>query len=405
MQTPGKRPRDMTLEEKVLHYRQLRQQSHQRETAKKRWWRLKKDRERKREKRAKKKLHLASNSDQPAQHQSEQFCSPVKKSEFNLLSSIRSKLKSKTPGKFARMLKNLATKKVSSARAKAIHHEGLLGPHSQQMLQKQLDLVRKKFLTKGKRKKRVDGLTEDTKALIRNFFFREDVSRPLPSKRHATKHGAGYVLQQTLRQAHQLFRVEHPDVKVGYTRFTLLRPKNVRKISATFLDTCQCVYCLNVRLKLLAINRCISRSGLDASLKLEDERSIAGLLLCAKQPGDPFHAPDCINGTCSQCCKQQDTIEQHFQPLLVANPTICWSKWDRAVGGREPVVCTGTARQLMDELITDVVAPCRNSSFVQHLFTAHWQHHQYRTLKEKLIIGQVLVVMDFAENKKKRIPG
>ena len=81
-----------------------------------------------------------------------------------------------------------------------------------------------------------------------------------------------------------------------YTRFTKLKPGNVRKISATFLDTCQCVYCVNVRLKVLAINRSITRHGLDPSLKLDDERSVVNMLLCAKKPGEAFHKPQGIQG-------------------------------------------------------------------------------------------------------------
>ena len=207
-------------------------------------------------------------------------------------------------------------------------------------------------------------------------------------------------MQQTLKQAHNLFKAEKPSVKVGYTRFTKLKPGNVRKISATFLDTCPCVYCVNVRLKVLAINRSITRHGLDLSLKLDDERSVVNMLLCAKEPGEAFHKPQCIQGVCQQCGDHQRTLEGHYQPLLDSNPTISWSKWDRGAAGREPVVKSGPGQQLVKELVADVVAPSRNGSFVQHLFTAHWQHHMYRQLKEKLTVGQFLVIMDFAENKK-----
>lgn len=64
---------------------------------------------------------------------------------------------------------------------------------------------------------------------VQDFYL--SISRPLPNKRYATKHGPGYVLQMTLKSAYRHFRLQYPNAKLGFTKFTLLRPKNVRLLN------------------------------------------------------------------------------------------------------------------------------------------------------------------------------
>lgn len=72
--------------------------------------------------------------------------------------------------------------------------------------------------------------------------MREDISHTLPLKRDARKEGAGYGMQQTLRDAFTLFNAKNRDTKIGYTRFTPLRPKIIRKVSTTFFsESCLCL--------------------------------------------------------------------------------------------------------------------------------------------------------------------
>ena len=380
----------MTEEEKREHKRLQRQESRKRETPKKKWWVRKKNAESKRKKRAAKRAQEAAA--QPP------LCSPVKKGEYNKISQIRKYFKKKTPGKSARLLRNLY--RTVHPESEAFKVRDINKAEKRKLLKRMTDQVKRRFIArKNKRKERRDALPQGVKTGIQEFYKREDISRVLPSKRYTTKHGAGHVMQHTLRQAYQLFRAEHPETKVGYTAFTLLRPKNVRLISSVFLDTCQCVTCLNVRLKLLALNRAIARNRLTAD-KAEDEKALYKLLLCPCN--DKFHQHACINGECQQCGDRRATLERYFQPVVAANlGMLSWSRWVRGDGsGRDPVTQIGTAQELLDELVQDVVAPYKNTSFIQHLFTAFWQHHQYRLLKSKLKVGQVMVIMDFAENKK-----
>lgn len=276
----------------------------------------------------------------------------------------------------------------------ALLAEGFLKP-----LQKIQQAKKKLFAA---RKRRKDALSKETTAKVHTFYLRKDISCILPDKRYARKEGPGYLLQQTLSGAYRIFVQDNPDVKIGYTKFTKLRPKNVRKISSSFSETCVCVYCFNVKLKLQALNYAVSTSGC-CSEKILDERGLINILLCEKGVSK-FLAAACVQGSCHTCEDIAATLTKHFQDLLTSNPIVTWNRWCRInKEGRtvhEPVTRRATAKELMAELIEDLRKPTLNTTFVQHLFKAWWQQDQYRRLKEELKPDQVMLVMDFAENRK-----
>ncbi|GFO14462.1 hypothetical protein PoB_004096700 [Plakobranchus ocellatus] len=79
------------------------------------------------------------------------------------------------------------------------------------------------------------------------FYTRDDISGILPHKRYSTKHGPAFFMNMTMLGAYKLFKEENPDFKVGYTKFTILWPRNVRKLGQVDLETCLSLYCQNVR--------------------------------------------------------------------------------------------------------------------------------------------------------------
>lgn len=54
----------------------------------------------------------------------------------------------------------------------------------------------------------------------------------------------------------------------------------------------------------------------------------------------------------------------------------------------------------MAELIKDIECPVQGVTFVEHVFVASWQYYQYNKLKNNLPHGWILMVMDFAQNRK-----
>ncbi|GFO27538.1 (S)-beta-bisabolene synthase [Plakobranchus ocellatus] len=63
------------------------------------------------------------------------------------------------------------------------------------------------------------------------------------------------------------------------------------------------------------------------------------------------------------------------------------------------VTCTNI-NDLLEQLVGDLQNPTRGTTFVQHLFTAYWQQSQYDLAKDSLQQGQIMLVQDFAENRK-----
>ncbi|GFR95976.1 hypothetical protein ElyMa_006286100 [Elysia marginata] len=80
-----------------------------------------------------------------------------------------------------------------------------------------------------------------------NFYTQDSVSRILPHSRYATKHGPARIMNSTIKAAHAAFLDLKPEAKIGLTLFQSLRPKNCRLKTSVPLESCLCIYCINVR--------------------------------------------------------------------------------------------------------------------------------------------------------------
>ncbi|GFS07542.1 hypothetical protein ElyMa_001252000 [Elysia marginata] len=121
------------------------------------------------------------------------------------------------------------------------------------------------------------------------FYTSSEVSRPLPHKRYAKKHGPAYAMTVTQRGAHMLFCATFPDFKIKYSKFSSLRPKNVRRLDKIDIETCLCLCCQNLRYKIDVINK-----NVDPRDKLPPEGKILDMLLCQKT--GPWHNITCVRG-------------------------------------------------------------------------------------------------------------
>ena len=101
-----------------------------------------------------------------------------------------------------------------------------------------------------------------------------------------------------------LFQKENPEAKIGFTKFTLLRPKTVRLIGRGTPETCACMYCLNVRLKNEVLNKTMSSNLED--FRMPPETKMLDLLLCEKMDNG-WHHPLCLEGK---------SFLKHFESLF-----------------------------------------------------------------------------------------
>ncbi|XP_038055143.1 uncharacterized protein LOC119727354 [Patiria miniata] len=211
----------------------------------------------------------------------------------------------------------------------------------------------------------------------------------------------------SLTAAHRMFQKEYPDSRVSYSKFTFLRPKNVRLLSKVHHEVCTCVYCMNIKYKLMVVNRVINTTkSTSGVVKIADEYEFVNKLLCPVSDSQRFQNEECVFGTCDKCGNLGDTIRKMYEPVIKeARGTWNWLHWERVEvieGKPRRVLKTkqGSMGDVLEELINDAERPVQGVSFVKHIVTARWQHRQYSNLKEHLPENWAMMVMDFGQNRK-----
>lgn len=203
--------------------------------------------------------------------------------------------------------------------------------------------------------------------IVENFLCREVISRTMTQKRFACKSGPGFLLQVSLKAAYQQFKFENPELKISFSKFASLRPRHIQLLTNTHREFCLCVYCVNVRYKLLAVSRLTN----DQSKKITNENEIANVLLCQKSDNDRFHALACICGSCLNCSNTEQTLREHFA-FAAAHQNITWDHWEKVEQNnttrRVLSTKTGTGTELLEEFAEDVLKPSKSTTFIQHLF-------------------------------------
>jgi hypothetical protein len=69
------------------------------------------------------------------------------------------------------------------------------------------------------------------------------------------KGGAGLFHASVIKATHAKYLAENETETVCLSKFAERRPRNVCKLSMTHREYCVCVYCINIRYKLLALAR------------------------------------------------------------------------------------------------------------------------------------------------------
>lgn len=237
------------------------------------------------------------------------------------------------------------------------------------------------------RRKRIDATSARTKKIVTEYYYR--AGRPLPHKRYASKYGPAYLMQLTLKSAYRQFQLEHPAVKIGFTKFSLLRPRNVRLLTRSHWEFCVCTVCQNIKYKVRALNMCASKARMH-HLKIEKEhRGIIDLVLCPKADSSRFHASDCVYGTCGNCKNYGMVIKEHYKELLTINPVVVWHHWERKVeedgiARKRLITKKRKVSDATEELISDTERPVLGTSFPKHIFEADWQQMQFCKLRSNL---------------------
>ncbi|RUS87408.1 hypothetical protein EGW08_004862 [Elysia chlorotica] len=91
-------------------------------------------------------------------------------------------------------------------------------------------------------------LPQDTIDIVSSFFERSDIVWTAPGMRDEVTLWEGgvkkkmrkYYLTMFLREAYKLFQASHSDVRIGFSKFCALKPKNVLLLKDTPSDQCKC---------------------------------------------------------------------------------------------------------------------------------------------------------------------
>ncbi|XP_056020048.1 uncharacterized protein LOC125678236 isoform X3 [Ostrea edulis] len=406
-----------TSRNKKEYNRLMKEKQRSNMTSQKIAWVRKKDRERKAKKRAEKRMTQSIQQESAStSNSSNPF--PSKKSEWNITSNVKKSLP-KSPNKFAKFIHNIM-KKVTPRKRKALsetldvkRRRLFLEHKNKEQLQKKPELntakylieASKKYLNKpeplykqrtcrflnGRRKRKFD------ESKIKDFYKRGDISRVVPQKRFATKEGPGYLMQVSVTAAYSKFISEYGRI-IGLSKFAQLRPRNVRKLSKNHREYCVCVYCINVRYKLLALSRAVTN---DPTKRKLNEQDVFDIGLCPKGDSQQFYNPECINGTCKNCSEKLHEKFETFYQDIPDDTRLSWNRWEKDETKRRVVVTKkGTKKELLAELVSvDLLKPIQGTTFFQHLHNAKWQFKQYDILKSNLPKGYMIQIMDFAKNR------
>ena len=238
--------------------------------------------------------------------------------------------------------------------------------------------------TPGKQSR--EGISEVTKNSVIRFYENEEVSRLRPGMKDCVSikmpDGTKEKVQKRLLLAnileiYTLFKSEHPDVKIGFSSFALLRPKWCIPVGAAGMhNVCVCTYHQNVKLMLSTVDRSL------------DYKEVLKLCVC------DVSNPDCMLNHCDSC-PRESVIKLFLVDKLVMkysrDSTIKFSQW----------ISTDRSQLEENECDFDEFIEKLTTMFyklTEHHYIAKSQSAYFKHRNASLTSDECVIVLDFAEN-------
>ena len=236
-----------------------------------------------------------------------------------------------------------------------------------------------------KAKKHLLSLAAETIEAVKNFYTRDDISRMALGKRDAVTikdHEGKKKLQKrhlymSIKEPYGVFKDKNPNVKIGLTKFSTLRPLNVLLTSQTPSNVCTCPYHQHMFLALDSIHSHVPgipvySTDFPASCMLNPESDL------------------CWFGNCSH--DNCGFEEKYPLPDTVKNLPAKWMKWQEANARLAKLENKGTIQDLYDHICA------MSEKFLAH---CRIKRLQYELDKELALLENsdvAVLQMDFAEN-------
>jgi hypothetical protein len=237
---------------------------------------------------------------------------------------------------------------------------------------------------------------------VEQFLNKSNVSQPIPYKKYANKR----YLRQSLQETYKMYVGEQKllgNRVLSKTAMYNAKPKHIKCMGKIPFRDCQCSDCVNHSLladALLAINV----KGITRKCTMAVIHSLCQLE--SGTPKDPddiksYHR-DCIFRLCSSC-----GMNSYKQKIIDMNcdwdmsKVVVWHKWmnikrsahDKRKGKKfSKVFFSDTLEELLDTYTRSLM------KMSTHIFNFRWQGSQFEECKKNLQYGDVLMVMDFAQN-------
>ena len=235
---------------------------------------------------------------------------------------------------------------------------------------------------------------------IQNFLSEDDISRVDPSQKHQYKNlGKRRNMSYTMTDAYILFKSKFPEHQVSFSKFNMLRPKNITVASKTPMLSSLCPFCLNIRIKLQKIHI----KGVTMEYHLFNK-----LVCSVTDKLNDFEKESCISKQCEKCQDWAGKIETLLSDVEERDSNISWHTWEREEIIRKNGI-KGSSRNFVsknqpfevfkNELINDILHPLQRVSFVEHFMAQKIQYRMYKDCLDALKVGQCILVQDFAKNR------
>lgn len=237
-------------------------------------------------------------------------------------------------------------------------------------------------------------LSDEIKEKIISFYLDDDISRIMPGSQNYITIGEKNDRQQiqkrlllsTLRESYLQFRKRFPGQKIGFDKFSELRPKQCILLGIGNQQNV-CVCTLHQNMKLMFEQSQLKKVNVNGKILIA-YKDLINCVIC-----DSNEERKCSVSMCDTCCSnlvnlEKQMLENFEQTGLVEIKYKKWSTTDR---------CN------LDTLIVD--PETFTEQFISHLkiliphhFISFQQSQFLKENKQSLQLGEFLVQLDFAEN-------
>ena len=255
------------------------------------------------------------------------------------------------------------------------------------------NLVKKSGILSSPNPKHGCTLSTDTIRLVQCFYELDEVSRIMPGKKDFVSiregdhrvHVQKRLILGNLKEVYQQFKEKYPMVKVGFSKFAELRPRNC-VLAGTSGTHAVCVRTIHQNVKLMMVGGKIPELSANDDVPLQDYNHCLAKIIC-----NPLH-PDCYFQFCSSC-PGTSGLQEHLYELMDISmiDSVQYKQWIST--DRSRFVTLSKPAEEFVELFCDQL-----KTLLTHSFIAKQQSIFQTEVRSNLKHGEFQVIADFSEN-------